>query len=68
MRIIKHGTVYEFDCENCGCKFVLTYKELAEDQQTTCPTVTYTCPDCGSNVYGSARYPVDVNYSNLEEA
>ena len=46
MRIIKHGNVYKFSCNVCGCQW-----EAGENECT--PNIGYgimcDCPDCGKS-------------------
>ena len=52
MKIVKHGCVIDFNCQVCGCEFLMSeeecYQEAAQDDKKG-GEVQYlaVCPDCG---------------------
>ena len=57
MKILKHGRVFTFRCESCGCEFVTS----AASTQDLGFYRRAICPDCGAE----ARQMKD--YDNYEE-
>ena len=58
MKIIKHGTLYKFECKNCGCVFEACEKEIEIDGYPTCggnAKAKIQCPDCDSVCYTDAH-------------
>lgn len=54
MKIIKHGKLLRFVCENCECEWQ-EVKKNCEDQIIQEPfshRYWYRCPECGKNTMG----------------
>ena len=70
MRIIKKGSlvklnpVYEFECYDCGTKFIAYKSECITEKDYREPSVIYKCPVCEKNIYGkqSVTYNTESNY------
>lgn len=46
MKILRHGTLYGFECEKCGCQFTAGVHECVD-----CGFfIKARCPDCDSEV------------------
>ena len=46
MKIMRHGTLYKFECTKCGCQFMAGVHEC-----TNCGFfIKATCPECYSEV------------------
>ena len=44
MKILRHGTLYKFECDKCGCEFVAGANECINAGFF----MSLTCPECGS--------------------
>ena len=53
MRIIRHGVEYKFECPNCDCMWVMSRRDLQDEQQNLVFVSVSNCPDCGTTVNGS---------------
>lgn len=54
MKILKHGNLLKFVCENCGCVWTAVKSECRESHIPE-PMTTwywYICPECGRNTMG----------------
>ena len=53
MKIIRHGKLMYFRCEECECEWLASKKECREVTYSgSVPRYTYNCPDCGANAEG----------------
>lgn len=57
MKILRRGKVYSFECEYCGCLWLMSVAELREAQQDMVYTAVYDCPDCGRRTAGKEIPP-----------
>ena len=54
MKILKHGNLkpQKFTCKECGCEFVLNYREYHKvDQYGKALWIYAVCPDCDADVF-----------------
>ena len=54
-KIIKHGKLYYFICENCGCEFIMDVQELQMEQQSLVFLLESNCPECSCEVKGKEK-------------
>lgn len=58
MKIIRHGNIprnnsYRFECNICGCVWLVDSENLQRDQQSIIYTPHCDCPECGAKgIYG----------------
>jgi len=60
MKIIKHGKLLRFKCENCECEWQEVKKNCRAETWPESNTTKYwyRCPECGKNTIG---YKVEGN-------